>query len=85
MVRRSRRVSFTFREGLLIPATPIQPPKVPRFKANENNSGDIKSSAVEEEHVFRVYDSIATHWHHTRGKRKVQCRHRAINKNCLML
>ena len=31
----------------------------------------LVSSKVEEEHVFRVYDEIAEHWHHTRGKRKV--------------
>lgn len=31
----------------------------------------LSASKVEEEHVFRVYDEIAAHWHHTRGKRKV--------------
>ena len=28
-------------------------------------------SQLEKEHVFKVYDEIAQHWHHTRGKRKV--------------
>lgn len=34
-------------------------------------SKGIKSTDIEEKHVFEVYDEIALHWHHTRGKRKV--------------
>lgn len=52
---RSRRVSLTFREALL-----------PNSKAEH-----VGASKVEIDHVFRVYDNIAVHWNHTRGKRKV--------------
>jgi SAM-dependent methyltransferase len=40
---------------------------------SQGQSGRVSlmASKVEEEHVFRVYDEIAQHWHHTRGKRKV--------------
>jgi hypothetical protein len=38
---------------------------------NNNTSDGLLSSEQEKEHVFRVYDGIALHWHHTRGKRKV--------------
>lgn len=31
----------------------------------------LASSELEKDHVFRVYDNIAVHWNHTRGKRKV--------------
>jgi len=31
----------------------------------------LRSSELEKDHVFRVYDSIAVHWNHTRGRRKV--------------
>ena len=56
LIARERRVSLTFRQALF-------PGKIP---------GDrLCSSEIEEEHVFKVYDSIALHWHHTRGKRKV--------------
>lgn len=38
----------------------------------------LKSSSLELDHVFRVYDSIAVHWNHTRGRRKVHW-HRVKN------
>jgi alkylated DNA repair protein alkB family protein 8 len=56
LIQRGRRVSLTFRQALI-------PGDIPGTR--------LSSSAVEREHVYRVYDSIATHWHHTRGKRKV--------------
>jgi hypothetical protein len=31
----------------------------------------LHSTEIEEKHVYEVYDEIAVHWHHTRGKRKV--------------
>ena len=31
----------------------------------------LASNPVEQENVFNVYDAIAVHWNHTRGKRKV--------------
>ena len=34
-------------------------------------SSFLTSSELEKDHVFRVYDNIAVHWNHTRGKRKV--------------
>ena len=34
-------------------------------------SSSLTSSELEKDHVFRVYDNIAVHWNHTRGKRKV--------------
>jgi hypothetical protein len=34
-------------------------------------SSSLASSELEKDHVFRVYDNIAVHWNHTRGKRKV--------------
>ncbi len=38
--------------------------------------GDVPSNCLlsthtEKDHVYRVYDNIAIHWNHTRGKRKV--------------
>ena len=56
MMERGTRISFTFRQALAL-APPI--------------ASSLINSSVEDEHVFRVYDSIALHWHHTRGKRKV--------------
>ena len=52
---RKRRISLTFREALL-----------PNDQAEF-----VGASSVEVDHVFRVYDNIAVHWNHTRGKRKV--------------
>lgn len=52
---RTRRISLTFREALL-----------PNEQAES-----LTASDVELDHVFRVYDNIAVHWNHTRGKRKV--------------
>jgi hypothetical protein len=31
----------------------------------------LQSTEIEMKHVYEVYDEIAVHWHHTRGKRKV--------------
>lgn len=56
LIRRDRRISFTFRHV-------IRPGAIP---ANRLNGGTI-----EKEHVVDVYDAIAVHWNHTRGKRKV--------------
>lgn len=56
LIPRQRRVSFTFRQVL-------KPGNVP--------SSRLQSSHVEVDHVFKVYDNIALHWNHTRGKRKV--------------
>jgi alkylated DNA repair protein alkB family protein 8 len=56
LINRSRRVSLTFRQALL-------PSSIPNKQ--------LGSTEVEKDHVFRVYDNIAVHWNHTRGKRKV--------------
>jgi len=56
LVERERRISFTFRQV-------VKPGPIP---ANQLISGNI-----EIEHVVKVYDTIAIHWNHTRGKRKV--------------
>jgi alkylated DNA repair protein alkB homolog 8 len=56
LIPRGRRVSLTFRQALVPGSLP---------------SSAIRSSELEKEHVFRVYDNIAVHWNHTRGKRKV--------------
>ena len=55
ILERTRRISLTFREALL-----------PNEQAES-----LAASSVEVDHVFRVYDNIAVHWNHTRGKRKV--------------
>lgn len=55
--RSSRRLSLTFRSALL---------------PGELTSDQIRSEEMELDHVVRVYDSIAAHWNHTRGKRKVR-------------
>ena len=55
LIPRTRRVSMTFRQAF----QPNDPPRA------------LKPSEVETDHVFRVYDDIAVHWNHTRGKRKV--------------
>ena len=41
----------------------LVPGEVPRER--------LASSTIEQKNVFEVYDTIALHWHHTRGKRKV--------------
>lgn len=56
MVERGKRLSFTFRQALALGEAP---------------KGALSESELEKEHVFRVYDHIAQHWHHTRGRRKV--------------
>ena len=56
LVPRGRRVSFTFRHV-------VKPGPIP--------SSQLVSGNIEEEHVVKVYDAIAVHWNHTRGKRKV--------------
>ena len=56
LIPRERRVSLTFRQALV-------PGEIPREQ--------LISSALERCNVFDVYDEIALHWHHTRGKRKV--------------
>ena len=56
IIARSRRVSLTFRQALI-------PGDVP--------TASLAPTPQELDHVFRVYDNIAVHWNHTRGKRKV--------------
>jgi len=56
IVERGTRLSFTFRQALAVGEAPARA---------------LVDSELEKEHVFRVYDHIAQHWHHTRGKRKV--------------
>lgn len=56
LLPRQRRVSFTFRH--VVPPGPIP-------------SARLASGDIEAEHVVKVYDAIAVHWNHTRGKRKV--------------
>jgi alkylated DNA repair protein alkB family protein 8 len=56
LIPRKRRLSFTFRHVL-------KPPPLP--------TKQLLSGSIEEEHVVKVYDAIAIHWNHTRGKRKV--------------
>lgn len=56
LVARQRRLSFTFRHVLKPSPIPTQ---------------QLVTGEVEKEHVVKVYDAIAVHWNHTRGKRKV--------------
>jgi alkylated DNA repair protein alkB family protein 8 len=56
LIPRQRRVSFTFRHVLIPGSIPTQ---------------KLITGEVEKEHVTKVYDAIAIHWNHTRGKRKV--------------
>eukprot|EP01038_Epipyxis_sp_PR26KG_P008479 gene8479-11462_t len=56
LIKRGRRVSLTFRQAL-------RPGTIP--------SHALLSNDLEIDHVVRVYDNIAVHWNHTRGKRKV--------------
>ena len=96
LIRRGRRVSFTFREARLpdgIPPPPMSSTSMttPASSASSSADDEVKakktleayrsgamdvkgllSSEIEEEHVFKVYDEIAQHWHHTRGRRKVR-------------
>ena len=39
--------------------------------SSSGSNNPLASCVLEQQHVFAVYDSIATHWHHTRGLRKV--------------
>ena len=41
------------------------------MKPGDMPSSRLRSSYVETDHVYKVYDSIAVHWNHTRGRRKV--------------
>mmetsp|Transcript_42865 Transcript_42865/g.103555 ORF Transcript_42865/g.103555 Transcript_42865/m.103555 type:complete len:1111 (+) Transcript_42865:309-3641(+) len=81
---RGLRVSLTLRTALALDGTPM--PRVessilpPSFATNDSTDRHIemKSSSnalvtpnVEKDHVHRLYDAIATQWHHTRGKRGV--------------
>lgn len=45
----------------------------PEAAADDTSATDLAliPENVEQQHVHDVYDSIAAHWHHTRGKRKV--------------
>ena len=56
MIPRGRRVSMTFRHV-------VKPASIPREL--------LLTGEMEKNHVVEVYDAIALHWHHTRGKRKV--------------
>lgn len=56
LIPRKRRISFTFRHA-------VRPGPIPSMQ--------LQSGKIEEEHVVKVYDAIAIHWNHTRGKRKV--------------
>lgn len=56
MTARDRRISFTFRQV-------VRPGPIP--------STQLISGDIEKDHVVKVYDAIAVHWNHTRGKRKV--------------
>lgn len=105
LLRRGRRVSFTFRtavmNGLQAPVFPVTrlalkgiSPAAPSFptstsasvvgaessqsaaaaedeQATSGSSDRLRCPVVESAYVHQVYDSIAVHWHHTRGKRKV--------------
>ena len=56
LIPRGTRVSLTFR-------TALKPGPVPACR--------LQPGELELDHVVRVYDNIAVHWNHTRGKRKV--------------
>ena len=56
IIPRQRRLSLTLRQIL-------SPGDLP--------SNRLNPSYMEQDHVFKVYDSIAVHWNHTRSKRKV--------------
>lgn len=56
LIPRGRRVSLTFRHV-------VKPGPIP--------SRHLLSGQIEKDHVVKVYDEIAIHWNHTRGKRKV--------------
>ena len=50
---------------------PTWPLSVQALIPGDLPSHSLASSEIEKDHVFRVYDNIAVHWNHTRGKRKV--------------
>lgn len=56
------------------PITPSVEEKSSIENLNEiiSKSKGIQSTEIEMKHVYEVYDEIAIHWHHTRGKRKVR-------------
>lgn len=56
LIKRDRRLSLTFRQAQ---------------RPGAISSELLRSSELELDHVVRVYDTIAVHWNHTRGKRKV--------------
>jgi alkylated DNA repair protein alkB family protein 8 len=55
-IERTRRISLTFRQIVIPGGIPGK---------------NLSAGELERSHVHEVYDSIAEHWHHTRGKRKV--------------
>jgi len=75
---RGTRVSLTFRTALALDGTPL--PRVvsqemPPIWGGESNlrvsSSYASTPECERDHVHKVYDAIATQWHHTRGRRGV--------------
>jgi alkylated DNA repair protein alkB family protein 8 len=82
---RGLRVSLTLRTALDLDGTPLPrvtstifPPSFVEIEDGDIADNEVKSSSnalvtpdVEKDHVHRLYDAIATQWHHTRGKRGV--------------
>ncbi|KAL3907866.1 MAG: hypothetical protein SGILL_008698, partial [Bacillariaceae sp.] len=75
---RGLRVSLTLRTALDLDGTPMPlvesnvfPPQWGSNEAEAPNKNALATPDTERDHVHKVYDAIATQWHHTRGKRGV--------------
>ncbi len=79
---RGTRISLTLRTALSLGGSPLSryessafPPVWGNENSNCNNNNSSSNALVtpstERDHVHKVYDAIATQWHHTRGKRGV--------------
>ncbi len=81
VLTRGTRISLTLRTALSLEGNPLAryessafPPiwgKSSSDKNNDSSDNALVTPSTERDHVHKVYDAIATQWHHTRGKRGV--------------
>jgi len=81
VLTRGTRISLTLRTALSLQGNPLARYESSSFppiwgKSSSEKNNDISDNALvtpstERDHVHKVYDAIATQWHHTRGKRGV--------------
>ena len=71
---RKLRISLTFRTALDLSGDSmplVESKDYPPVWGDLSLTSSLKTPDCERDHVHKVYDSIATQWHHTRGRRGV--------------